>query len=96
MVVIVIVGGVTGSVDGGGGGHGGTSVVACSAVLSAVHVFRREEVPRRIAMVAIVAIVGVATAASGVASGSSNFVGTVAIITEEGPPLATAASLVHG
>ena len=45
MVVIVSVIGVTGSVDGGGGGHGGTSVVPCSAILSAVHVFRREEVP---------------------------------------------------
>ncbi len=43
MIVIVI--GVTGSVDGGGGGHGGTSVVACSAILPAVHVFGGEEVP---------------------------------------------------
>ncbi len=52
-----------------------------------------------IAMVGVgiaIAIVVAIVAASGVAIGSSNFIGTVAIITEEGPPLTTAASLVHG
>jgi len=50
-----------------------------------------------IAMVGVaIAAIAIVVAASGVAIGSSNFVGTVAIITEEGPPLATAASLVHG